>query len=78
MFTFDDPAAFPWGGEPILMDGRNVGELTSTATVAGTGARSRWATRAPRPLTDDAVLGAQYRIDIAGELFAVTPHLRLA
>ena len=29
LFTFDDPAAFPWGGEPILMDGRNVGELTS-------------------------------------------------
>ena len=29
MFAFDDPAAFPWGGEPILMDGRNVGELTS-------------------------------------------------
>ena len=23
------PPAFPWGGEPILMDGRNVGELTS-------------------------------------------------
>ena len=21
-FTFDDPQAFPWGGEPILMDGR--------------------------------------------------------
>ncbi len=29
LFTFDDPAAFPWGGEPILMDGSNVGELTS-------------------------------------------------
>ena len=29
MFAFDDPAAFPWGGEPILMNGRNVGELTS-------------------------------------------------
>ncbi len=28
-FTFDDPAAFPWGGEPILMDGANVGEITS-------------------------------------------------
>ena len=28
-FTLDDPAAFPWGGEPILMDGRSVGELTS-------------------------------------------------
>jgi hypothetical protein len=34
--------------------------------------------RAEAALTDDAVLGAQYRIDIAGELFAVTPHLRLA
>ena len=29
LFTFDDPAAFPWGGEPILMDGMAVGELTS-------------------------------------------------
>ena len=41
------PPAFPWGGEPILMDGRNVGELTSTGYPAATGARSRWATRAP-------------------------------
>ena len=30
MFTFDDPAVFPWGGEPMLMNGTNVGELTST------------------------------------------------
>ena len=29
-FTLDDPAAFAWGGEPVLMDGRPVGELTST------------------------------------------------
>ena len=27
--TLDDPAAFPWGGEPVLMDDRYVGELTS-------------------------------------------------
>ncbi|HQQ79045.1 MAG TPA: glycine cleavage T C-terminal barrel domain-containing protein, partial [Thermoanaerobaculia bacterium] len=29
VLTFDDPRAFPWGGEPVLMDGRNVGEITS-------------------------------------------------
>jgi 4-methylaminobutanoate oxidase (formaldehyde-forming) len=79
MFTFDDPAVFPWGGEPILMNGRNVGELTSTgysrrhARAIGMGYA-----RADAALTDDAVLGAQYRIDIAGALHAVTPHLRLA
>jgi hypothetical protein len=27
-------------------------------------------------LTDDAVLSARYAVDIAGETFAVTPHLR--
>ncbi|MEP7330411.1 MAG: FAD-dependent oxidoreductase, partial [Betaproteobacteria bacterium] len=29
ILTFDDATAFPWGGEPILMDGRMVGEITS-------------------------------------------------
>jgi len=79
MFTFDDPAVFPWGGEPILMDGRNVGELTSTGYSRRHGrAIGMGYARADTALTDDAMLGAQYRIDIAGELFAVTPHLRLA
>ena len=78
MFTFDDPAAFPWGGEPILMDGRNVGELTSAGYSRQHGRAWRWATRAPtRALTDDVVLGARYQVDIAGELFAVTPHVKL-
>jgi hypothetical protein len=34
--------------------------------------------RADVPLTDAAVLGARYQADIAGELFALTPHLKLA
>jgi hypothetical protein len=34
--------------------------------------------RADFRLTDEAILGARYAIDIAGELFAATPHLRLA
>jgi hypothetical protein len=33
--------------------------------------------RAEAPLTDDAVLGASYEIDIAGECETVTPHLTL-
>ena len=78
MFTFDDPAAFPWGGEPILMDGRNVGELTSTGYSRRHGrAVAMGYARADRALTDDVVLGASYRIDIAGELHAVTPHVKL-
>jgi hypothetical protein len=32
--------------------------------------------RAGRPLTDDALLAARYEVDIAGELYAVTPHLK--
>jgi hypothetical protein len=29
------------------------------------------------PLTDDAIIGARYAVDIAGTVFAVTPHLQL-
>jgi len=78
LFTFDDPAAFPWGGEPILMDGRNVGELTSAGYSRKHGrAIAMGYARSDRPLTDDALLQARYQVDIAGELFAVTPHLKL-
>jgi len=33
--------------------------------------------RADTALTDEAVLAASYSVDIAGEHFAVTPHLKL-
>ncbi len=79
LFTFDDPAAFPWGGEPILMDGKNVGELTSTGYSRSHGrAIAMGYVRAEVTLTDGVLLGAKYRIDIAGALLAVTPHLRFA
>jgi 4-methylaminobutanoate oxidase (formaldehyde-forming) len=78
VFTFDDPAAFPWGGEPILMDGRNVGELTSAGYSRKHGrAIAMGYARAGEAFTDEAVLVATYRIEIAGELYAVTPHLKL-
>ena len=79
MFAFDEPGAFPWGGEPILMNGKNVGELTSTGYSRRYGrAIAMGYARSDAALTEDAVLSAKYRVDIAGELFAVTPHLKLA
>ncbi len=73
-FTFDDPAAFPWGGEPILLDGRNVGEITSAGYSRALGrAVAMGYARTDAPLTDAALASAKCEVDIAGILFAVTP-----
>jgi 4-methylaminobutanoate oxidase (formaldehyde-forming) len=77
-FTFDDPAAFPWGGEPILMNGRNVGEITSAGYSRRFGrAIAMGYARAEGPLTDDQLLNAQYQVDVAGRIHDVTAHLKL-
>jgi 4-methylaminobutanoate oxidase (formaldehyde-forming) len=79
VFSFDDPKAFPWGGEPILMEGLNVGELTSAgySRKFGRGIAMGYV-RSDRVLSDEAWLAARYAVDIAGEMFAVTPHLKLS
>jgi 4-methylaminobutanoate oxidase (formaldehyde-forming) len=79
IFTLDDTAAFPWGGEPIVMNGSNVGELTSAgySRLHGRAVAMGYA-RSDHVLTDDALLAAHYQIDIAGELFAATPHVKLS
>ena len=75
-FGFDDPAAFPWGGEPIQMDGRYVGELTSAGYSRKHGrALAMGYARSDRVLTDADLIGASYRVDIAGQMFEVTPQL---
>ncbi|HEY7944748.1 MAG TPA: FAD-dependent oxidoreductase [Casimicrobiaceae bacterium] len=77
LFTFDDSAAFPWSGEPILMDGQSVGELTSAGYSRRHGrAVAMGYARSDRVLSDAALLAARYQVDIAGEFFAVTPHLK--
>jgi len=77
LFTFDDPAVFAWGGEPILMNGRNVGELTSTGYSRRFGrAVAMGYARSDAVLTDEAVISARYEIDIAGELHRVTARLK--
>src|SRR5215469_11475601 len=71
VFSFDDPKAFPWGGEPILMDGRNVGELTSAGYSRKFGrAIAMGYARSDRVLSDEAWLAGRYTVDIAGEMFA--------
>ncbi len=78
VFRLDDPAAFPWGGEPILMDGQSAGELTSAGYSRKHGrAMAMGYVRADRALGDDAWRVASYEIDIAGERFAATPCLKL-
>src|SRR5206468_2680193 len=74
--VFDDAAAFPWGGEPIHMDGRSVGEITSAGYSRTLGRAVAFGyARGEAPLTDDALLAARYEVDIAGTRFRVTPRL---
>ncbi|MDQ2962093.1 MAG: FAD-dependent oxidoreductase [Pseudomonadota bacterium] len=77
VLTFDDPSAFPWGGEPVLMDSTNVGELTSAGYSRKHGrAIAMGYVRPERILTDETLLAAKFEVDIAGVLFAVTPQLK--
>ncbi len=74
--TFDDPAVFSWGGEPILMNGTSVGEITSAGYSRKLGrAVAMGYARTTSPLTDAAILGARFAVDIAGAITPVTPHL---
>ncbi|MEO5700221.1 MAG: FAD-dependent oxidoreductase [Casimicrobiaceae bacterium] len=78
LFAFDDPEAFPWGGEPILMDGRMVGELTSAGYSWRYGrAIAMGYARGESGLTTESALAARYEVDIAGTRCRVTPHLKL-
>src|SRR5947207_9346731 len=79
LFTFDDPAAFPWSGEPILMDGKNVGELSSAGYSRKHGrAVALGYARADHVLTDAMLLAARFEVDIAGELYPAMPQLELS
>jgi len=70
ILALDDPAAFPWGGEPVLRDGMPVGEVTS-AGYSGRLGRAVVMTyvRGEAPVTREHVLAGTYEVDIAGERF---------
>jgi 4-methylaminobutanoate oxidase (formaldehyde-forming) len=81
MFAFDDPAAFPWAASPSSWTDATSASSRRPGTAVDTAVPSAWATLAACPtgpaLTDEAILAARYEIDIAGDLFAVTPHMQL-
>jgi glycine cleavage system aminomethyltransferase T len=56
-----------------------VGELTSAgySRLHGRAVAMGYA-RSDRVLSDQELLAAHYQIDIAGELFAATPHVKLS
>jgi glycine cleavage system aminomethyltransferase T/glycine/D-amino acid oxidase-like deaminating enzyme len=79
LFALDDRTAFAWGGEPILMNGRIVGELTSTGYSRKYGGiLAMGYVRTPSPVSEAALLASRFSIDVAGELHAATPYLKLA
>ena len=63
----DDPAAYAWGGEPVLMNGHAVGELTSAGYSRKLGCVVAMAYARGDEVDDAAALQrAQWQIDIAG------------
>ena len=76
--ALDDPAAFAWGGEPILMDGRRVSEVSSAGYSRRLGriiAMGYARSADPQAhLTDAALAAARYQVDIAGTLHAARLH----
>jgi glycine cleavage system aminomethyltransferase T/glycine/D-amino acid oxidase-like deaminating enzyme len=74
-----DPAAMIWGGELVLRDGVAVGQLTSGAWGEAVGGCVGLAyVRHPdgRVLTRDAARTGAYQVNVGGQLYPATVHLR--
>src|SRR5216683_2014967 len=70
ILVLDDPAVFPWGGEPVLRDGAPVGEVSSAGYSRKLGrAIVMTYVRGAAPVTREHVLAGRYEIDIAGTRF---------
>jgi 4-methylaminobutanoate oxidase (formaldehyde-forming) len=77
-FSFDDAGAYAWGGEPILMDGESVGELSSAGYSRRHGrVVAMGYVRTAVPMPEQALLASRFAIDMAGHTHTVTPHLKL-
>jgi 4-methylaminobutanoate oxidase (formaldehyde-forming) len=69
--TFDDPAAFPWGGEPLHVQGEPVGEITSAGYSWKLGRAIAMAYVPARALQPLAVAGA-CAVELNGAMTPVT------
>ena len=77
MLTVDDPDPVLWGGEMILCDGEPIGDVRSGAYghTLGRSVGSGFVKREPGQ-SDAEILSGRYQIEIAGERYDATPHLR--
>jgi heterotetrameric sarcosine oxidase gamma subunit len=74
-----DPAAMIWGGELVLRDGAAVGQVTSGAwgeTLGGCVGLAYIRHPDGRVLTPDDVRAGEYQVNVGGQLYPVTVHLR--
>jgi 4-methylaminobutanoate oxidase (formaldehyde-forming) len=76
-FVLEDPAALPWGDEPILRDGRVVGTVTSAGFghTLGRGVAMGYV-RHSGAIDQPHIDGGRFALDIAGE--RVSAHAGLA
>jgi 4-methylaminobutanoate oxidase (formaldehyde-forming) len=68
--TLDAPDAFAWGGEPILLNERPAGEVTSAGYSRNLGRIVAFgyvkSHDRQTPITDEMLAASRYPIDIAG------------
>ena len=75
-FTFDDPDAFPWGGEPILIDGRPAGELSSAGYSHALGrAVALGYVRLDGPADAERLHSKRFEVDLAGVAVPVAARI---
>jgi 4-methylaminobutanoate oxidase (formaldehyde-forming) len=75
-FVLDDPEPLLYHNEPIWRDGRLVGKITSGMFGHTIGRAIGLGWVSGEDLTDAALLGSRYELEIATRRFAATPHLR--
>jgi glycine cleavage system aminomethyltransferase T/glycine/D-amino acid oxidase-like deaminating enzyme len=74
-----DPAAMIWGGELVLRDGVAVGQVTSGAwgeTVGGAVGLAYIRNPDGGVVTPDVARAGRYQVNVGGELYEATAHLR--
>ena len=75
--VLEDGASQLWGGEAVLMDGNEIGEVRSAAYGHTLGASAALCLlHAGQPLTRAVLEAARFEVDLAGEKLPAILHLR--
>jgi glycine/D-amino acid oxidase-like deaminating enzyme/glycine cleavage system aminomethyltransferase T len=77
MFTFPATELFAWGGEPILRDGRPVGELSSVGYSVSLGCMVAMGfVHANGPASAEGFLAGNYEIEVSGTKVSAQASLK--